>query len=417
MKDYPFIKVSRADKTLEIENPRNYPLIGAGSQSAVFKLTDEHCVKVYADYEQARAEALALRAGKALTVFPRLMKTGANYIIMEYINGPTLKEYLKNCTYMPEAMGRKLLSMLNEMKEAGFKVIDASIRHIYVLENEVLKVADHVHAFKREQPVPVKLLKELDTILLKDSFLAQVKKLEPDTYSQWEQFFNENHFDYKKISVASGGGGEGVRVDGAFSQALIGSGHQGAVFRIAEDRCVKVYGKTDHAKLEQKVLQSSQKLSFIPKVYETGANYTVMEYLLGPDLNTFLKRQSTLSEEITRHLLTMLKAMKKSGFTQIDAPLRHVIVTNNGLKLIDHVYSYTKIVDRPVELFQNLQERNFLDAFLEQVKSIDPKTYKEWMKTPVSLANNQADEKTGNKKREHHHHHHHHNKKEKGKRR
>ena len=67
--------------------------------------------------------------------------------------------------------------------------------------------------------------------------------------------------------------------------------------------------------------------------------------------------------------------MEKSGFKQIDAPLRHIIVTNNGFKLVDHVYSFSREQDRPLELFKDLHERNFLDSFLEQVKSIDPKTH------------------------------------------
>ena len=76
-------------------------------------------------------------------------------------------------------------------------------------------------------------------------------------------------------------------------------GYQGAVYRIAEDKCVKIYGNTEHCKQETEVLLKGQNLPFIPKVYETGSNYVVMEYLLGPNLNAYLKKQSQLSEEIT----------------------------------------------------------------------------------------------------------------------
>ncbi|WP_226086284.1 hypothetical protein [Mesobacillus sp. S13] len=388
MKEFKSIKVTKGIKTLIIDNPTNYPMIGMGSQGAVFKLSEEKCVKIYTDEMQAKMEAEALKAGQHLTFFPRLYETGTNFVVMEYFNAPTLKEYLRNCTYIPESITKKLLSMLNAMKKANFTMVDAPLRHIFVLENEELKVVDHVNAFKRQHPVPLKLLRDLNIILLKDSFLSRVQKMEPDSLKTWEEYFDNNSLDYRNIPVTSGGSGKGVKVDSAVSQPLIGKGHQGAVYRISEDKCVKIYGKPDHCKQEKEVLLSNQDLPFIPKVYETGQNYIVMEYLRGANLNQYLKKQDSLSEEITKRLLDILTAMKNSGFKQIDAPLRHIFLTNQGFKFVDHVYSYTRVQDRPLELFQNLHERGYLEAFLEQVKALDPKTHAKWTSEPIPLSEN-----------------------------
>lgn len=390
MKDIQSIKLTKGVKTLVIDNPTTYPLIGMGSQGAVFKLTEDKCVKIYTDELQAKMEVEALKAGQHLSFFPKVYKTGANFIVMDYFNAPTLKEYLRNCTYIPESITKKLLNVLREMKKAKFTMVDAPLRHIFVLKNEELKVVDHVNAFKRQHPVPLKLLRDLKIILLEDSFLSRVKKLDPETFQQWRNYYKQNKLDYKNIPVTSGGSGEGVKVESSVSQPLIGKGHQGAVYRITEDKCVKIYGKLEHSNQEKQVLLSNQNLPFIPKVYETGSNYVVMEYLVGPDLNTFLKKQSNLSEEITRKLLAILSTMKKSGFKQIDAPLRHIFVTNQGFKLVDHVYSYSREQDRPLELFQNLHERNFLDTFLEHVKAIDPQTHANWTKSPIPLTNEEV---------------------------
>ncbi|MGG0284336.1 hypothetical protein ABEY41_04235 [Peribacillus butanolivorans] len=388
MEDFKTITVTKGEKSLEIHNPTTYSLIGMGAQGAVFKLAEDKCVKIYSDPVQAKMEEEALKAGQHLPFMPVVYDTGSNYIVMEYFNAPTLKEYLRNCTYIPDSIVKKLLYILKELKQAKFTMIDAPLRHIFVLDNEELKVIDHVNSFKRMHPVPLKLLRDLKIILLKDSFLAQVKTLEPDTFNEWENYFNQNSLDFRNIPVLSGGSGSGVKVDSAITQTLIGKGHQGAVYRVSEDQCVKLYGKTEHANQEKKVLLSSQDLPFIPKVFETGPNYILMEYLLGPDLNTFLKKQSVLSEDITRRLLYILKTMEKSGFKQIDAPLRHIIITRNGFKLVDHVYSFSREQKRPLELFKDLRERNFLDSFLEQVQAIDPDTYAEWTKTPIPLDEN-----------------------------
>jgi RIO-like serine/threonine protein kinase len=381
--DFRKIHVTKGEKSLEIVNPTNYPMIGMGSQGAVFKLTDSQCVKIYTNPMQAKMEAEALEAGQSLPFFPRLYETGENFVVMEYFNAPTLKEYLRNCTFIPESITIKLLFILKELKRAKFTMIDAPLRHIFVLENEELKVIDHVNSFKRDHPVPLKLLRDLKIILLKDSFLSRVRKLAPELHQEWENYFLQNTLDYRKIPVASGGDGEGVKVDSAIAQPLVGAGHQGAVYRISEDKCVKIYGKPNHAKQEKEVLLSTQNLPFIPKVFETGTNYTVMEYLMGPDLNTYLKKQSKLPIEITAKLLDILKTMKNAGFKQIDAPLRHLIITNNGFKLVDHVYSFSREQNRPIELFKDLFIRDFLNSFLEQVRLLDPKTYADWTKTPI----------------------------------
>ncbi|MDM5215049.1 hypothetical protein QUF94_27390 [Peribacillus sp. NJ4] len=388
MEDFKTITVTKGEKSLGIDNPTTYALIGMGAQGAVFKLSEDKCVKIYSDPVQAKMEEEALKAGQHLPFMPVVYDTGSNYIVMEYFNAPTLKEYLRNCTYIPDSIVKKLLYILKELKQAKFTMIDAPLRHIFVVGNEELKVIDHVNSFKRMHPVPLKLLRDLKIILLKDSFLAQVKKLEPDTFNEWDNYFNQNSLDFRNITVLSGGSGNGVKVDSAITQTLIGKGHQGAVYRVSEDKCVKLYGKTEHANQEKKVLLSSQDLPFIPKVFETGPNYILMEYLLGPDLNTFLKKQSELSEDITRRLLYILKTMEKSGFKQIDAPLRHIIITRNGFKLVDHVYSFSREQQRPLELFKDLRERNFLDSFLEQVREIDPDTHAEWTKTPIPLDEN-----------------------------
>jgi predicted Ser/Thr protein kinase len=385
MEDFKSIQVTKGPLGLEIHNPTNYPLIGNGAQGAVFKLSDERCVKIYTNPEQARMEQEALDAGKHLSFFPRVYDAGENYVVMDYFNAPTLKEYLRNCTYLPETIARKLLYMLGEMKRANFTMVDAPLRHIFVLDDEELKVVDHVNAFKRMHPVPLKLLRDLNIILLKESFLAQVKQLEPDTYQEWQAYFQNNTLDYKNILVSSGGGGSSVKVDSAITQTLIGAGHQGAVYRVSEDTCVKLYGNLEHARLEQEVLTKSKNLPFIPRVYETGPNYILMEYLAGPDLNTFLKKQSSLSIDITKELLNILTLMKHSGFSQIDAPLRHVIITRDGFKMVDHVYSFTRVQVRPLELFKDLHIRGFLETFLKQVKELAPKLHAAWTKHPIPL--------------------------------
>ncbi|WP_211340598.1 hypothetical protein [Mesobacillus subterraneus] len=388
MRDFKSIKITKREEGLEIHNPVNFPLVGMDSSSAVFKLPNEQCVKIYTDPEQLKNEADALKAGQHLSFIPEIYEMGPNFIVTEYVNGPPLKEYVRNCTYLPESLANKLLAVIKGMASANLAIGNAPLEHIFVLDHEELKCINPVISAHKTPPVPIPLLRDLKGILLQDSFLTHVKNSEPKIYKKWMKFFRKNRFDYKKITVVSGGSGHGVKTEDP--RNLIGKGHQGAVYRVDDEKCVKIYAKLSQFTKEREVLLASQNLSFIPKVFETGPNFILMEYLQGPDLNTFLKTQSKLPEEVTTRLLKILKTMRKSGFKKIDAPLRHIIVTNQGFKLVDHVYSFSKRQDRPLELFRNLHERNFLDTFLDQVKALDPKIYVEWTSRPIPLTREEA---------------------------
>jgi predicted Ser/Thr protein kinase len=379
MEYFQSVKMNESDEAFEIDASKDYPIISMGSQSVTFKISKEQCLKIYTNMEQFKLEANGLAAAQGLPFTPRLYKIGRNYIVREFFDAPTLKDYLRNCTYMPEQVAEKLLALVKEMDQANLMMGSAPLKDIFVHGNEELKWVSPVEATEEGPSVPLSLLSDLKDILLKDSFLSHVKNLDPGLYGKWMEFFRKNRLDIEKITAFTEG------KDGISTHNLIGQGRQGAVYRVDEEKCVKIYGNQSHFVKEREVLQACQHLPFIPKVYETGPNYILMEYLNGPDLNAFLKRQSTLAEEVTKNLLAILVAMKKFGFKRIDAPLRHVFITNQGFKLVDHVYSFSKKQDRPLELFRNLHERDFLDSFLEQVKAIDPMTYAEWTSRPIPL--------------------------------
>ena len=111
MDDFKLIKVERKEtnggKELIIHNPTNLKLIGEGSQGAVFQLSEARCVKIYVNPNSATKEGNALEAAKALNIVPNLYEVGPNYVIMEYLKGPNLKDYLKKTKMIPNLLQNK----------------------------------------------------------------------------------------------------------------------------------------------------------------------------------------------------------------------------------------------------------------------------------------------------------------------
>lgn len=184
--------------------------------------------------------------------------------------------------------------------------------------------------------------------------------------------------EFKSIYVVEGRKKVEI-INNPTSFPLVGKGAQGAVFKISSDRCVKIFAIPEYATKEGNVLKISQVSPIIPRLYEIGSNYIIMEYLEGPTLFQYLQSGGDLSEKIIGQILFVLKEMRRLKFTRLDTDMRHIIVTKQAeLKVIDHYSSYTKIRSKPELLIKGFKQLGILPLFLGKVKEMDPESYLEW---------------------------------------
>jgi predicted Ser/Thr protein kinase len=186
--------------------------------------------------------------------------------------------------------------------------------------------------------------------------------------------------DFKSIRVLRKGDNEVEIVHNPTSLPLIGKGKQGAVFKLSSDLCVKVYANQANVLKESEVLKIAQ-AGFVPKLYEVGENYIIMEYIEGSTIKEYLETKGNLTEDFTKKILSLLQEMKRLKFTRLDVRFDHLIVTKQGeLKVIDHVNSFSleKQSTRPVRLLKCMKKIGLLSEFLKQVKKFDQQSYLEW---------------------------------------
>lgn len=132
---------------------------------------------------------------------------------------------------------------------------------------------------------------------------------------------------------------------------LIGHGVRGAVFQLDEHRCVKVSANPKDSSREAEALEIAKNLRFMPKVYEVGTNYIIMEFFKGVKLSSYIKEKKTLPEDYSRQIVECIRAMKEIGFTKIKLKLSQIIVTDNDeLKFVDHSGVFTTHQPYPLEL-------------------------------------------------------------------
>ncbi|WP_240414062.1 kinase [Paenibacillus periandrae] len=162
--------------------------------------------------------------------------------------------------------------------------------------------------------------------------------------------------------------------------ALIGKGKQGRVYKLASDRCVKIYSDEQHAQMEYMSYCRAAGSPVIPKLYEAGPNYLIMELVQGTSLDRYLKKKGAMTRSDTEHILFIIHEMTRLGFTRIDAAVFHIFIDEDQPtgKVIDLVNSYTKQYRIPLVMFKGLSKLNVLNSFLAHVKVLDPELYQLW---------------------------------------
>lgn len=196
MKEYKLISVTlNSNNKLDIKNPTNLKLVGMGGQGAVFKIDDNRCIKIYHDHNIAIAEQNAYLKTLGSPIMPKLYEIGAKYIIIEYISTKNLKDYLLEKGKVSEKITQELIKMFKEMKRLNFLRRDESLRHILLNDDEEVKIVDHVYAFTLDNPLPVKMFRQLNEIGMLKNFILLGKNIEPNLFKELREKMPEYFSD------------------------------------------------------------------------------------------------------------------------------------------------------------------------------------------------------------------------------
>lgn len=159
---------------------------------------------------------------------------------------------------------------------------------------------------------------------------------------------------------------------------FLGRGTQGSVYRIDDDRCIKIFKKRNSCQDELHSLLISQSDSSFPKLYSYGDKYIVREYIDGTPLDEYLAKKP-LTDKLCHKIIKLYISMKYVGFERLDCALFHIFLLNDGsLKLIDTAKAMKKHYSYPVIIIKGLSQLNYKKRFLSFVKENYPQIYAEW---------------------------------------
>ncbi|WP_281659013.1 kinase [Halobacillus sp. Cin3] len=162
---------------------------------------------------------------------------------------------------------------------------------------------------------------------------------------------------------------------------MIGDGKDGEIYKVADDKVVKYFFKEETWQRELEAMKIGQTSTIMPRLYEYGEHYIVMEFVQGISLARHMKRHGYIDEEMTEKILFVLEEFKRLGFSRWDTEVRHMLMDTSGdFKVIDHKRAFTSNAPYPTKLMKGMKKFDLSGEFMKHVKTLRPDVYQAWKK-------------------------------------
>lgn len=167
---------------------RNLKFIGQGTQGKVYFLPPDKVIKIFHSKRSCQDQFFILRYASKSKFFPKVYAKDNYSIIMDFIPGKPLKEYLKN-NLLSENLAFELVELINEFERLGFTRLDIRAAHIFVQTDESIKIIDPRKSFEIVERYPSKVLDALNGRGLLDEFFRLIKNKYNIKYSEWKNLY------------------------------------------------------------------------------------------------------------------------------------------------------------------------------------------------------------------------------------
>ena len=159
-------------------------LLGKGAEGTVYLTPEGFALKIFYKNKNARQEVEILEKAAESRFFPNVLFIANNMVLREYVKGITLKEYLieHGLSYK---LSTEIIDLIEDFKALKFSRINMRNAHIFVDENENIKVIDPRKTYKKYTPYPKDIVKILVELNIFDDFLKNLLEYKSNLVSYW----------------------------------------------------------------------------------------------------------------------------------------------------------------------------------------------------------------------------------------
>ncbi|WP_040194344.1 protein kinase [Clostridium culturomicium] len=159
---------------------------------------------------------------------------------------------------------------------------------------------------------------------------------------------------------------------------FLGKGNNGVVYRIDEQKIIKVFNEEKVCRTELSILKASSKCAAFPQVYGYGDFYIIRDFVEGIRLDKYLNK-NPINREIVQSIVDLIMDFKKLHYKKLDIRCKDLYVQEDfTLRVIDPKNNYSKTVNYPRHLMKGIFKRNQIGFFFFYLQQIDKELYEKW---------------------------------------
>jgi len=159
-------------------------LLGTGDEGSVYLTPEGFALKIFSKKKNAKDEAEILEKAKDSRFFPNVIFLLENIMLREYVSGENLYEFLKN-NNLSYNLSIEIIELIEDFKRLKFKRINIRNVHIFIDQNEKIKIIDPRKTYIKETPYPKDIISILVKLNLFDDFLKNLICYKPELLKYW----------------------------------------------------------------------------------------------------------------------------------------------------------------------------------------------------------------------------------------
>lgn len=171
--------------------------LGKGHEGAVYLTPEGYALKIFYKEKKAKDEVKILELVKGSRFFPKVLFIAHNMVLREYVSGITLHDYIKE-KGLSYNLSCEIIDLIEDFKQMKFKRLNIRNAHVFVDENEKIKVIDPRKIFSKNTPYPKDIIKVLVSLNVFDNFLKHVVEYKPNLLKYWIDGYDYYYYYAKK---------------------------------------------------------------------------------------------------------------------------------------------------------------------------------------------------------------------------
>ncbi len=158
--------------------------LGQGRNGKVYLLPNGNALKIFFKEENCRHEYEILKSVEGNKHFPKVYEYSSTCMIREYVGGILIENYIKE-NGLSINLTKNLIQLIEDFRTLGFTRLDIRCEHIFIQEDESIKIIDPRRTYSKVIPYPHSIIRTLNKLGVLDDFFNSLKNTNIKLYEDW----------------------------------------------------------------------------------------------------------------------------------------------------------------------------------------------------------------------------------------